>query len=394
MSPTLRSDPKHIGSCDDSSAEIQVLCIAAWVWVSYLVSLAYVDLFIYASAPNSIIIGYYVILGFPALVFLGLSYSKWSKTHAHTITPLMILLISIAPVLLNHLLPLPVAPLSNMEGMVLRQLPVLLIGLVLVAWHYKLVTMILYSLGTNVLELLIVCLLGQWGDQMLLNVYYVTIVRTVSFIVVGIFINQLITRLRAQQESLKSANHQLSHYASTLETLAMTDPLTGVFNRRQFFDRSRDVFSRAKQLPYDLAVLMIDIDHFKKFNDCYGHAVGDLVLCEVARRLAENLRTTDMLARYGGEEFTVLLPRTDCALACDIAERLLKAVVASPIHGINASITVSIGVAILDEQVADMDELMLNADQALYQAKRAGRNRWVLDSNVFSFLPRVMPEQD
>jgi len=137
----------------------------------------------------------------------------------------MILLISATPILLNQLFGfhLPPAPLANLEGMVLRLLPVLFIGLILVAWHYSLVTMILYSVGLNLLELSIVLAYGRLGDpNQMTAFYFIIIIRTVCFIVVGVFINQLITYLRAQQTSLKLANNQLVHYASTLENLTVS----------------------------------------------------------------------------------------------------------------------------------------------------------------------------
>jgi signal transduction histidine kinase len=159
----------------------------------------------------------------PALVFLGLSYSKWIKTHLKTMVPLMIILISIAPILLNHLfdLRLPAAPLSNLEGMVLRQLPLLFVGLVLVAWYYNLFIMILYCVSTYVIELILFNTQGPFSEQQVVF-YFVATIRTISLVVVGIFINQLILRLRLQQEALKSANVELAHHASTLETLAVS----------------------------------------------------------------------------------------------------------------------------------------------------------------------------
>jgi len=106
--------------------------------------------------------------------------------------------------------------------MVLRQLPVMFIGLVLVAWHYNLATMVLFSLGTNAFELLVVFAVGQFNDPRLQSFYFITIIRTICFVVVGVFINRLITHLREQQASLEAANHQLTHYASTLENLTVS----------------------------------------------------------------------------------------------------------------------------------------------------------------------------
>ena len=202
----------------------RVFQTAAWTWIVYVVSLATVDLFIYTRGPLTPILWYHFFNAIPALIFLALAYSKWIKSLNKAITLFMILLISCAPILISHLLGLrlPEAPLSNLEGMILRQLPVLFIALVLVAWHYQLIPMILYSLATNLFELAIVFGFDRLDEPRLIVFYFITIIRTVCFIVVGIFINQLITNLRRQQESLKSANNQLAHYASTLESLTIS----------------------------------------------------------------------------------------------------------------------------------------------------------------------------
>jgi signal transduction histidine kinase len=199
----------------------RVFQTAAWMWLVYLVSLAVIDLFIYANKPIDPILWYHLINGIPAILFLGLSRSKWLKNQVNIVAPIMVLLITIAPILVNEMfdIRLPQAPLSNLEGMVLRQLPVLMIGLVLVAWHYKLVTMVIYTVALNLFELSIVLLQNRLDDPRLLSSYFIIVIRTVCFLVVGIFVNQLINHLRSQQESLRSANQQLSHYASTLENL-------------------------------------------------------------------------------------------------------------------------------------------------------------------------------
>lgn len=166
--------------------------------------------------------------------------------------------------------------------------------------------------------------------------------------------------------------------AQELQRLATTDPLTGLLNRRQFFIEARELFSRGLHHPYELSILMIDIDHFKEVNDRHGHTTGDVALREVARRLNENVRPTDVVGRYGGEEFAIVLPRTDKNETRQIASRLCAAVSDTPvtIEDINITITISMGVAMLEETIPSLDELLQRADQALYNAKEAGRNRW------------------
>jgi diguanylate cyclase (GGDEF)-like protein/PAS domain S-box-containing protein len=163
-----------------------------------------------------------------------------------------------------------------------------------------------------------------------------------------------------------------------LERLAITDPLTGLFNRRHFFAEAEKVFARSNFAPYELAVLMIDVDHFKMVNDTYGHQQGDLVLREIAQRIQESLRPTDILGRYGGEEFVALLPRTSSRELGPIADRILKSIQETSFdgNGTRISVTISLGLARLTEKVATLDELLSRADQALYTAKQLGRNRW------------------
>ncbi len=164
-----------------------------------------------------------------------------------------------------------------------------------------------------------------------------------------------------------------------LVQLAITDALTSLPNRRHFLSQAEQIFARSAQPPYSLALMMLDLDHFKNVNDEYGHAAGDRVLCEVARVLGENLRSNDLLARMGGEEFAILLPRTRNPEAKQIGDRLCQIMERTPFHvnGHDLHMTVSIGLAVLDETISDLDELFSRADKALYAAKQAGRNRCV-----------------
>jgi len=162
-----------------------------------------------------------------------------------------------------------------------------------------------------------------------------------------------------------------------LVQLAITDALTSLPNRRHFLTQAEQIFARVNQPPYRLAIMMLDIDYFKKVNDQYGHAAGDKALCEVARILSENLRPNDLFARIGGEEFAILLPRTPRPEAHQIGDRLCQALANTPIRVENHDIkmTVSIGVAAMENSNSSLDELLNRADQALYIAKEQGRNR-------------------
>ncbi|NTV65645.1 MAG: diguanylate cyclase [Oscillochloris sp.] len=164
-----------------------------------------------------------------------------------------------------------------------------------------------------------------------------------------------------------------------LERLARIDPLSGLYNRRHFFAEAEPLFSRSRQSPYALTAMMLDIDHFKRINDTYGHQVGDHVIQEVAQHLQRQLRAIDLLARYGGEEFVVLLPRTFIADSSQIVERIIRTIRTTQIQVEKQSITItmSAGIAHLSDGSQSLDELLNHADQALYQAKQAGRDRWV-----------------
>ncbi len=164
------------------------------------------------------------------------------------------------------------------------------------------------------------------------------------------------------------------------QQLAITDPLTGLYNRRGFFELARHELDRSRRFNRPLSLMMIDIDHFKDINDLYGHAVGDDVLREMGRRFRKVMREADLLCRYGGDEFCFLLPETDCRGLCSAAERLLDDAHQQPFSSGELSIwsTFSIGISTLTSGTTALEELIEQADQALYQAKQAGRDRVAL----------------
>lgn len=169
-----------------------------------------------------------------------------------------------------------------------------------------------------------------------------------------------------------------------LEELAITDPLTGLLNRRGFFAQAEPLYERSLHPPYELAALMMDIDHFKTVNDRFGHQAGDAVLRAVAACIRHNLRPTDLVARYGGEEFVALLPRAHLGTLQEIAHRINQAVKQHPVtyNGIEICVTISIGGAKLNAESRSLDELLLQADQAMYQAKAAGRDCVVISRDM------------
>lgn len=162
-----------------------------------------------------------------------------------------------------------------------------------------------------------------------------------------------------------------------LQQRATHDYLTGLCNRQCYqarFDKER---IRAARYGHESAVLLIDLDHFKRVNDCHGHEAGDSILRAVVGRIAEELRSVDVFARWGGEEFSILLPETGTAGAVDVARRILATVAGDPFCWRDAEIamTASIGVAAVQSPEVRMEQVMDRADRAMYRAKRAGRNR-------------------
>ena len=166
-----------------------------------------------------------------------------------------------------------------------------------------------------------------------------------------------------------------------LTYLANTDELTGLKNRRYFFERSVEEIKRSARYLVPLSVILLDIDRFKSINDTYGHETGDLVLKKLAEILNGVVREQDLASRHGGEEFTILLPHTDKQAAAEVAERLRRRIEENSIElseGRIIRFTVSLGIAQLSENLSSLDQILSAADEALYEAKESGRNKVVL----------------
>ncbi len=172
----------------------------------------------------------------------------------------------------------------------------------------------------------------------------------------------------------KAVEHQL-------RTLAQRDALTQAYNRHHFWQLAHNEMARVKRYQRPLSIAMVDADYFKTVNDRFGHDVGDMVLCSIVNTCQETLRESDVLARYGGEEFVVLLPETTREGAEVVMERLRERVANTPLvleDGRAVHVTVSVGLSALTEEDEDFEGLLKRADEALYAAKRSGRNRVVL----------------
>jgi len=206
----------------------------------------------------------------------------------------------------------------------------------------------------------------------LLNWFVLTVVLA-FFSVMGGHVSRLRKHLVASNASLAAA-------LLRIESLASRDDLTGVLNRRSLLDRLAQQRSRAERFDGVFSVLMIDIDHFKRINDTYGHAGGDEILKRFANAAGAVLRDVDAFGRYGGEEFMAILPQTDVQEARLLAERLRRAVEALlvPVGNTSVRVTISTGIASYPSpDVASPDDLIREADRALYRAKQDGRNRAV-----------------
>ena len=173
---------------------------------------------------------------------------------------------------------------------------------------------------------------------------------------------------------------KLGDTLEALRQMATRDKLTGLINRREFDRILSEERERAVRFGQCLALVMIDIDHFKSINDTRGHPAGDVVLREVARRVASQVRTVDRVARFGGEEFALILVQMERARAKDVAQRVCAAVAGEPValeEGVMLNMTVSAGVAVAPDDAGTEAALVAAADKALYAAKERGRNRAV-----------------
>jgi signal transduction histidine kinase len=233
------------------NASTRILRIAAWIWISFLLAMAVMDFVLYtqislSATQNTPLLQsqqspsidqesdqpdqykpvylFYAASGLVALIFLVFSHWGWiQKKLGNIFYPLLLLTISTAPIFINVLITprFPSGPLANAEGMALRQLPVLFVALALVAWEYKLLQVILFSIVTTALELILI-FFSPITSQNIFVFLFISIIRTISFIAVGVFISLLVRQLREQRETLREANATLTHYASTLEQLTLS----------------------------------------------------------------------------------------------------------------------------------------------------------------------------
>jgi two-component system cell cycle response regulator len=195
--------------------------------------------------------------------------------------------------------------------------------------------------------------------------------------------NELLARTATQIRRKRLQDRLEENHRRSLE-LALTDPLTGLYNRAYLNVHLDELIERVHRDGINASILLFDIDHFKKVNDTHGHPAGDDVLRELASRTVNSVRSVDLVARWGGEEFVVVMPETDLTIATAVAERLRAAVEREPFTvrgaGKTLRVTISIGVTTASERGDDREAMLERTDVALYTAKNRGRNRVVVRS--------------
>jgi two-component system, cell cycle response regulator len=195
--------------------------------------------------------------------------------------------------------------------------------------------------------------------------------------------NELLARVRTQIRKRRYGARLRDNVQMSME-LAITDPLTGLYNRRYMESHVTSLVEQALARGKPLALLVVDIDYFKAVNDVHGHDAGDDVLREFATRVKKSIRGIDLACRYGGEEFVIVMPETDMAVAAIVAERIRRRIASEPFSirsGAAAiDVTISVGIAALAGVADTAAQVLKRADQALYRAKRDGRNRVVADA--------------
>jgi diguanylate cyclase (GGDEF)-like protein/PAS domain S-box-containing protein len=204
-----------------------------------------------------------------------------------------------------------------------------------------------------------------------------------------------ITERKKEEVELKTIKSDLEEANRKLRNLAITDGLTGLSNRRDFDEKFHSEFQRAKRQKYVMSVMMLDVDHFKAYNDHYGHSEGDKCLSKVANALKGIfMRNGEVVARYGGEEFVIMLPYTSAELAKKMAESVIEVVqglkIAHEVSDTNKHVTVSIGVGTIIPKEEDLaDDFLILVDKALYEAKNNGRNQYALAGDLPRKVHRI-----
>lgn len=192
-------------------------------------------------------------------------------------------------------------------------------------------------------------------------------------------VNELIESKKLLEKYSNNLEEMVEQRTEILKWLSITDPLTGLYNRRYFIEQIELEFKRSKRYNRDLSLLMLDIDHFKSVNDNYGHQVGDIVLRKISSIIISQLRDSDLAFRYGGEEFMVILPETRAEDAINVAKRMKQEIMETEhiYRNLNFKVTASIGIVSIKDMLGKfetVDDIIKKVDDNLYKAKNSGRN--------------------
>jgi len=186
---------------------------------------------------------------------------------------------------------------------------------------------------------------------------------------------------RELESKVKERTKELRHLNDKLSLAANTDPMTGIYNRRYFFDISREILAISRRKSISICIAMLDIDKFKDINDTYGHDVGDIVIKKSVSIIQKELREDDILIRFGGEEFIIMMIDTTLDSTYNLCESIRKNLENSYLIDKDKKITISIGISEFQPNDKNIDTIVKRADNALYKAKRTGRNRVVIDKS-------------
>ncbi len=240
----------------DTSEEVIILRYAGWMWLAYILALMIVDLCIFRISPRPRLFSYYIANSAAAALFIILAYWKWGfRKLGKGMVVGLILLISVLPIVMNHFIAprMPPGPMSNAEGMALRLLPVLFIGLVLTAWQYRFSETVLYTIGIAFLEMMIVLVLVKGRIQALQLFALINLVRTASFLAIGFFITRMMALIRQQQHNLRLTNAKLTQYTHVLEDLTVSR------------ERNRMARELHDTLAHSLTALSVQLETVKAF---------------------------------------------------------------------------------------------------------------------------------
>lgn len=296
----------------DENDSTFLLKTAGWMWLGYLALLLGIDTYLSGRSPLSMA-RYYLINGFMAFIFLGCAYWPEVRNRLNRFyLPFMLLLIAVLPVATNRLWvgPLPPGPMSNIEGVTLRLLPILFIGLIVTAWQYPMTVVAFYALVTTVLEIVMLWLLPAENPNTVPIVFFVAMVRLVSFVVVGYFVSRLIQRLQEQQQALAEANARLVHYAGTVEQLTLSR------------ERNRLARELHDTLAHSLSALSVQLETVKAYWDVEPETARQLLgqsLAATRTGLNETRRALKALRASPLDDLGLLLALRQ--LAQDTAER-------------------------------------------------------------------------